>query len=205
MDLIAIIFITLPDWLSKIDRKLFVIIHAELSSPKLDWLFKLMRDPLTWVPLYAFILYWIIRYQKKYAWQFVLMTLVVFAITDFTSASVLKPAFMRLRPCFDPSMDNVLRSIVSCGGKYGMPSSHAANHFGLASFWYFSITLMSSRKWTWLWGWAFLVCYAQVYVGKHYPGDVFVGGILGTAVGTIFAMLFKKWMMRGESIKVKKV
>jgi membrane-associated phospholipid phosphatase len=205
MEVIAITFLSIIDWLTKIDRRLFVLVHAEWSSPKLDWLFKLMRDPLTWVPLYAFVLYWIIRYYKRYAWQFVLMTLVVFAITDFTSASVLKPMFMRLRPCFDPSLDSVLRVIVTCGGKYGMPSSHAANHFGLASFWYFSITWMSKRKWSWLWAWAFLVCYAQVYVGKHFPGDVFVGGILGTAVGTLFAMLFRKWMMRGENKKVKNV
>jgi undecaprenyl-diphosphatase len=205
MDLIAITFLSIIGWLTKLDRRLFVLVHAEWASPKIDWLFKLMRDPLTWVPLYAFVLYWVIRYYKKYAWQFVLMTLVVFAITDFTSASILKPIFMRLRPCFDPEMDSVLRVIVTCGGKYGMPSSHAANHFGLASFWYFSITWMSKRKWSWLWAWAFLVCYAQVYVGKHFPGDIFVGAILGTAVGTLFAMLFRKWMMGRERIKIKNV
>jgi undecaprenyl-diphosphatase len=56
---------------------------------------------------------------------------------------------------------------------------------------------MHGRKWVWLWVWAFLICYAQVYVGKHFPGDVFVGGVLGTIVGLLFALIFRRWLLRG--------
>ena len=88
-----------------------------------------------------------------------------------------------------------VRDLVGCGGKYGLPSTHASNHFGMASFWFFSITWMSSRKWWWLWIWAFLIAYSQVYVGKHFPGDVILGAILGTLVGTLFAILFRRWLL----------
>ena len=77
-----------------------------------------------------------------------------------------------------------------------MPSSHAANHFGLAAFWYFTITRMANRKWWMLWVWAFMICYAQVYVGKHYPGDVLAGAVLGISAGYLLAVLFRKWMMK---------
>ena len=184
------------DSLNRLDRRLFTFVHSRLSSPALDWLMMLLRNPLTWIPLYAFILFWIVKYQRRYAWQFIFFSLVVFAVTDFTSASILKPLFLRQRPCFDPALQPIIRHLTGCGGQYGMPSSHASNHFGLATFWYFSIKWMSNRRWRWLWVWAFLICYAQVYVGKHYPGDILVGTVLGMSAGFLFAALFRRWLLK---------
>jgi undecaprenyl-diphosphatase len=191
----AIILLTLKETLLHLDRELFRFIHSTASSPHIDWLFMLLRNAITWIPLYLFVLYWIISRHRKFAWQFVFLSLVVFAITDFTSASILKPLFMRVRPCYDPELHVYVRDLVGCGGRYGMPSSHASNHFGLASFWFFSLTWMSNRRWYWLWVWAFLIAYSQVYVGKHYPGDVILGAVLGTLVGTSMALLFRKWLL----------
>jgi membrane-associated phospholipid phosphatase len=190
-----IYLLNIIDSLNKLDRKLFTVVQS-LSFPALDWLMILLRNPLTWIPLYVFILFWILRYKRKFAWQFIFLTLVVFAITDFTSASILKNLFLRLRPCAEPALQGVARDLVGCGGKYGMPSSHASNHFGLAAFWYFTIKWMSGRKWSWLWIWAALICYAQVYVGKHYPGDVLAGTALGISVGYLMATLFRKWLLK---------
>lgn len=195
MELLAIYLMSLLDWLQKADRALFTLIHAKASGPGLDWLMLALRNAYTWIPLYGFILWWIIRYYRRYAWPFVCMSLVCFAITDYSSASIFKPLFGRLRPCFDPVLQPVIRDLVGCGGKFGMPSSHASNHFGLASFWFFSITWMSKRNWWGLWLWAFAICYAQVYVGKHFPGDILVGAILGTSVGLLLAVLLRRWLL----------
>ncbi len=93
-------------------------------------------------------------------------------------------------------MQNYLRGLIDCGGLYSMPSNHAANHFALATFWYFSIRAINGRKWPWLWLWAALICYAQVYVGKHYPGDVLVGAIVGILTGLGMFRLFEYWEHR---------
>lgn len=200
MDTVQLIFLNIFNSLSQFDRELFIFIHAKASSEKIDWLFKTLRASLTWVPLYAFLLYWLLRYHRKQAWQFILLTLVVFGITDHVSAAIMKPFFGRLRPCFEPSLEPYIRGVISCGGKFGMPSTHASNHFSTASFWFFSISWMSNKKWHWLWLWAFLVCYAQVYVGKHYPGDVLVGAIFGTLVGFVVALVFKRWQLKKEEV-----
>lgn len=191
------ILLNIVETLSGLDRKLFILVQS-LSSPAADSLMIVLRNALTWIPLYAVILFWLLAYHRKFAWQFILLTLVVFAITDYTSASILKPLFLRLRPCAEPALQNVVRDLVGCGGQYGMPSSHASNHFGLAAFWFFTIKWMSGRNWLWLWLWALLVCYAQVYVGKHYPGDILAGALLGTTVGYLFALLFRRWLLKNN-------
>lgn len=188
-----IVFLTIKETILQLDRELFTFIHQTAAVPALDWFFLALRHEYTWIPLYAFMLFWIFKRHRSYLLKFVLLSLLTFAITDFTSASILKPIFMRERPCYDEQLKDVIRNILGCGGRYGLPSSHAFNHFGIASFWYFSVLWMSRRKWYWLWVWAALICYAQVYVGKHFPGDVLLGGILGTFTGFLIAMLFRKW------------
>ena len=199
-------------WLEKIDRILFVLVQHDSDSSVLDTIMPYVREPLTWVPLYAFMLYYAFHAGKRIqrqsasadgpnsvrskAWAFILLSVVTFAITDSLTAQVLKPLFERPRPCHDPEMQNYLRGLVDCGGLYSMPSNHAANHFALATFWYFSIRTINGRKWPWLWLWAALICYAQVYVGKHYPADVLVGAIVGILTGLGMSRLFGYWEHR---------
>ena len=193
------IFVYMPllHWLENLDRILFVLIQRDTDSAALDAIMPVIREPLTWVPLYAFMLYYAFRAGvPSKTWAFILLSIVTFAITDSLTAQVLKPLFVRPRPCHDPEMQNYLHGLVDCGGLYSMPSNHAANHFALATFWYFSIRAINGRKWPWLWLWAALVCYAQVYVGKHYPGDVFVGSIVGTLTGWGISRLFVYWEHR---------
>jgi membrane-associated phospholipid phosphatase len=185
-------------WFDAIDKTLFTLINSDGALPAIDGVMKGLRNALVWIPLYAFILYWIFRNGKKYAWQFVLLTIITFAITDYTSASILKPALSRVRPCYDPGLQDVIRNLVGCGGQFSFPSTHASNHFGLAAFWFYSIYLIKGRKWYWLWAWALVIGYAQVYVGKHYPLDIIGGGMFGYVVGTISAIVFERWLFRPQ-------
>ena len=183
----------IPEWLEKIDESLFVAINHDWSSSWLDPIMKTLRYPQTWIPLYAFILFYIIKKEKKDSWKLILTSIVTVAITDSVSASIMKPYFARLRPCAEAHLHNVMRSVIDCGGLYSFPSSHAANHFGMAACWFFSFYTITGKKWYWLWIWAFLVCYAQIYVGKHYPLDILCGALLGILVGSFLAWVFKKW------------
>lgn len=187
---------TIWEWLKNIDQHLFSFIHSDASTVHIDWLMRALRYAWTWAPLYAFIFYWIIRYYRRSAIMFIMMSLVCFAITDFTSSSILKPFFARLRPCYEPGLQTIIRHVVDCGGKNSMPSSHAANHFGLAAFWYFTIYRLSGKKWSWLWLWAAAIGYAQVYVGKHYPLDIVVGGLFGLLTGGGLSWLFSQWVSK---------
>lgn len=186
------------DWLKEVDRDIFTFINAEASMPALDGVMILMRNALTWIPLYAFILYWVIRHIPKFSWQFILFTLLVFAVADYGSASIIKPLVARLRPCHVDALKPVMRSLVDCGGYNSFPSTHASNHFGLATFWFLSFNYMQSRRWYWLWVWAFLIGYAQIYVGKHYPFDIVGGAVFGILVGLLWALIFKRYILEAS-------
>jgi membrane-associated phospholipid phosphatase len=179
-------------WLDHLDKILFIIIHNDADQKLLDDILPLLRNPTTWIPLYVFMFYYFLQKMGSKVWLFVLFTLILIALTDSFAAQILKPFFERLRPCHDPELQPFLRNIVECGGMYSMPSNHAANHFALATFWYWSVFLLSGKKWKWLWVWAVLICYAQVYVGKHYPSDILMGAILGFITGNVMAKIFER-------------
>ena len=186
------------DWLDKIDKNIFKAINSGGAIPALDGFFIQLRNPFTWIPLYVFIIYWLFRYHRQYAWQILLLTLLCFSFTDLISAKILKPLIGRLRPCYNQELAVVIRSLIPCGGKDSMPSTHASTHFGLAAFWFFSFRQISRRRWPWLFFWALLIGYAQVYVGKHYPFDIVAGGVFGVLSGFLFAIIFKRWCFHGS-------
>ncbi|TDW96102.1 phosphatase PAP2 family protein [Dinghuibacter silviterrae] len=184
---------TFVKWLLHADKQCFSFIQTHLTAAWLDPVMMLIRNPLTWIPLYAFILYWILRNDPKASIRFILLTLIAVGITDYTAASLFKPLFGRVRPCYDPDVMGLLRGLINCGGLYSFPSNHATNHFCMAAFWFGSVRSLKGKRWYWLWAWAALVCFAQVYVGKHFPLDVTVGAIYGMAVGAGAAWVFRQW------------
>ncbi|HVU54438.1 MAG TPA: phosphatase PAP2 family protein [Puia sp.] len=187
---------SLFEWLDHIDKFFLTLIQHDSDNAVLDVVMPVLRDPYTWVPFYVFMLYYCLRKGQQHAWIFISLSLLTFAITDSLTAQIMKPFFERLRPCHDPDMAPTIRMVIDCGGLYSMPSSHAANHFGLAAFWYYAIKTIGGKKWWGLYWWAGAVCYAQIYVGKHYPFDVLAGACTGLLAGygmsRIFIYLWEK-------------
>ncbi|MBS1605775.1 MAG: phosphoesterase, partial [Bacteroidetes bacterium] len=101
---------SLLDWLDHLDKSLFVLIQHDSDHSIMDTVMPLLRDPYTWIPLYVFMLCYIIFKSKNKAVLFVLLSVLTFAITDSLAAQVLKPLFGRLRPCHDPGMQQLVRS-----------------------------------------------------------------------------------------------
>ena len=105
------------------------------------------------------------------------------ATSDLISSRFIKPMVERLRPCNDIDVFEQINVLVRCGGGYSFTSSHATNHFAIAIFVIF--WLGKDFKWVrYFFGfWATTIALGQVYVGVHYPLDIFGGAILGTIIG----------------------
>jgi len=174
------------------DQWLFIQINDHQSNPFFDNIMPFLRSAYSWAPLYLFLLV-LIPVNFKRGWWWCLIFLCTVSLCDMTSSKLVKEAFERLRPCGDPGFFQYVRLLVDrCSNTYSFTSSHAANHFGMATFIF--ITLRSSFKnWVWLaYLWAFLVGYAQVYVGVHYPFDILGGAVIGFAFGWLLGTFFNK-------------
>jgi undecaprenyl-diphosphatase len=182
----------MPDFFLVADRHLFHFINHDLANPFFDWIMPWIRTPKSWIPLYVFITGFCIWKFKKQGLIIIALIALSAGLADFTSAQIVKPIVKRIRPCRDitDSKTDILRA--GCGTGYSFPSTHATDHFAMAFF----MILIWNNRWPWIWLWAFLwagaICFAQIYVGVHYPFDVFCGALYGMLVGWLFSMLYKK-------------
>ena len=145
-----------------------------------------------WVPMYAALVYVLAR---NLPWRTTLWCLVGVALcitfADQVGASLIRPWAERLRPANPENPISDLVHIVNGyrGGRYGFPSCHAANTFGLA---FYLMFVFRQKGLTWLlMAWAVLTCYSRAYLGVHYPGDLLAGALLGLAGAVLCYTLFR--------------
>lgn len=175
------------------DRNLFTTINGDWANPAFDSLMPFLRNSLLWIPLYLFVLLLVIMNFKKKGWWWLLFILCAIAFTDMSGTYLFKKIFLRLRPCSDPDFFTQVRLVLNrCSGGHSFISNHAANHFCMATFIFFTLKPIT-KNWGWLFFlWAALIAYAQVYVGFHYPSDVLAGSVVGILTGYLFFRLYKK-------------
>ena len=181
----------LKEW----DKKLFLLINDGMSNSFFDFIMPWMRDKYFWIPLYIIFIIMMIYYYRKKSWMVIGVTLAVVGVSDFVSSGIFKPFFHRLRPCQNPELASNIHHIIECGSGYSFVSSHAANHFALAVF----LGLIFKEKIKWLLPvlilWAAIICFAQIYVGYHYPADIFVGAVIGIISALIGVTVLKKYLL----------
>lgn len=176
----------------EIDKFIFSIINGQWYNGFLDQLLPFIRNKYFWIPLYIFIISFVLlNFRKKGLW-ILLGLIIVVVLSDQISSSIIKPYFDRLRPCNDPSLLDSVRLLVNCGGGKSFTSSHATNHFAVATFlgfvsrpYFYVVSIL-------LLLWAAAISYAQVYVGVHFPLDIVCGGMLGIGIGFIIYRLMKR-------------
>ena len=188
----------MPD-LIQLDQNIFSAINQGLSNPFFDWLMPYLRNRFFWSPVYLFLAVFFVRNYGKRGWMLLLFFGLTFGVTDYLTSSVIKPSVERLRPCNDPEIKTDMNILIACGSGYSFPSTHAANHFALAFF----LINMFFGRWKLIlpvvFLWAFLISFAQVYVGVHYPLDVTFGAVIGSLTGFMMAAIlkttqaFRKW------------
>src|SRR2546423_9351568 len=118
----------------QVDKYLFSIINGKWHNGFLDWFMPYLRQSEIWIPLYLFLLVFVLVNLNKSGW-FILFCLCTVAFTDIISSHFIKNTIIRIRPCGDPDLAGVVRFLVPyCPQSSSFTSSHAANHFGMATF-----------------------------------------------------------------------
>jgi len=174
----------------ELDRELLLWFN-QFHYPWLDGVMFWLTKTVVWIPLFAFLIYLLIKVFKKKIWFPLLGVGFTLLLTDRITSGFMKPFFARLRPSQEPDLESILHIVDGYkGGMYGFASSHAANTMGIAFF----LWLLLHKKYSkiyWLFAWSFFMGYTRIYLGVHYPGDVVIGFIVGLLSAYISFIILK--------------
>lgn len=174
--------------LKEIDTQWFLWVNSHHTTA-LDWTMWTFSQHWSWavVIVLAFVLL-TLRKEPRRWWLVAIGVVLCFLLADQGSV-LIKDTVCRLRPCH--ALEDVRMFRTHCGGQYGFVSSHAANAFAVALFLVLRYWKRMKRQWPLLLliVWALATSYSRAYLGKHYPGDLVCGAILGVVAGLIVWMI----------------
>ena len=184
------------DTLQSLDRQITLTLNSlHFEAGDYFWQFFSLKE--TWYPLYAAVMFIIIKRQGWKQGLMMILALVLTVVACDQLANLVKNSVCRLRPCYDSYMVRQgLHVLEGRSGYYGFFSGHAANAFGFAAA--SSICLEADKNhrygaYQWfIFIWAALIGLSRIFAGKHYFGDVVVGAIVGLCLGCFIAGLFRK-------------
>lgn len=175
------------------DRELFIWLNSlGIESYDAFWVFVTQIE--SWIPLFVFFFILIIYYYK---WKkglvvvgFVVLTFAVtLLVTDMT-----KDFVGRLRPNNSENLAGLIR-VLQTPTTFSFFSGHASSSFSITTIVFLS--LWKHNKWIILaYIWPLLFVLSRIYVGVHYPSDIFIGTIVGILMAVIFYRMSKFFLVK---------
>lgn len=188
-------------WFTAWDHGVFYVINSLFSSSFFNWLMPVLSNWSLWqVPMGIIWLVYMIRGKKRMRLIGV-FALVLVALTDQISSSVIKPFVARQRPCnVIPSVHYYHDGQWIVTDKFGLttykssssfPSSHATNIAGQAIYWGYFYPQIAPLFYLM----ALSVGYSRIYLGLHYPSDILGGYLLALVLGLVVAFSLRLWVL----------
>lgn len=184
-----------PNPIYLIDQNLFRAIHVDLQRDWLDPFMVILSDTgnglIKFSVLAAFC--FVARYRRH------ALLALSSGVASGIVAQLVKSMVIRDRPSNFSFADPITTYLEALMGEHApraansFPSGHATSCFGIAVAiaW---LTYRTDRAWFgWMMvGWATAVSLSRVYVGVHFVSDVLAGAAIGTLIGTLLYLLWRK-------------
>ena len=179
--------------LKKIDEQLLLFGNS-LHNSFFDAVIPHLTNFWVWIPLF---MWWAVELHKIYKRKLIIIAFFIIGllVAADRSSVLVKNSVQRYRPTYNIELKDKIHVVNDYrGGQYGYVSSHAANAFAVA-FFIFLLIKSYPKKWlkTSLFLWALISCYTRIYLGVHYPFDLFSGALLGTILAFVFYKIFVRF------------
>ena len=176
------------DKILELDRELFIFLNS-LGSEKFDGIWLFITSQVNWIPVFLIFAYLVF---KHLGWKHSVLVLVMIALlitlTDQTT-NLFKNSFERLRPGSNPDLAHLIRAIIT-RKSFSFISGHASNSMASAMFLY--MVLKPHVKYMgFIFLWPLIFAYSRIYLGLHYPLDIFCGYIWGILMALIMWEIYK--------------
>ncbi len=175
------------------DRQIFLLLNQKTINPFFDWCMPILsRQEYWYLPLALLTLLTILFSENKIRQTIVICTIfLTVGLTDYF-CHIIKHLVARPRPF---TMIPGAHVLMGANG-YSFPSNHAANIFAGSIF----LALLFKRWLAPLLFIALAVSFSRIYVGDHYPLDVFGGAFIGCCFAFLAALIFKRLNSKIERI-----
>jgi len=184
------------DKLLELDTELFVYLNG-LGSSSWDGLWLVITNKLTFVPLYALLLFLIYKKLGLKPLLIIVVTITLMILFTDQTTNLVKRSVLRFRPCACDEIKDIIRFIADrCSSNRSFFSGHASNSMAAAVFGGLVLRPYFKHLIFILLFWAFLVAYSRIYVGVHFPVDILCGMTFGALAGFGFYKLHKYLLQR---------
>ena len=178
------------DKIVEIDKQVMVFLNKTISNSIFDFIMPIITNQNFLVFFGLILIGYLAYFGGKKGRITIAVLLIAAGASDAICFQIIKPWVGRIRPSHE--FYEYINLLVSKGGKYSFPSNHAANSFVFAtvlSYFYdknkYSLYILASA-----------IAFSRVYVGVHYPLDIFVGSIIGYAISWIMLSIWVIIKMR---------
>ena len=154
------------------DKELFVYLNS-LGIESWDQFWMIVTNQFSWIPLFLLLFLLIFR---AYGWKKgLLLVLITALLVTFSDQFVnfIKDYYGRLRPNNDPTINQVIR-ILKRPSSFSFVSGHSTTSFAVTTFMILILRKFYEHPYLLL-IWPILFAYSRIYVGVHFPVDIFMG------------------------------
>ena len=173
----------------QIDQNLLIYLN-NLGSTKWDSLWLFITNQFFWSPLFILIFYLTI---KSYGWKtggFLILSMIVLVAFSDQFTNFIKNTVQRSRPNNNEEIKHLLRVLIN-PQSYSFMSGHATTSTFFSV--YVLLLLKDNYKYIYLILFFPLVfSYSRLYLGVHFPVDIFVGILIGVTFANLYFILSKK-------------
>ena len=173
----------------QIDKNILIFLNS-LGNEQWDPFWLVITNQIYWSPLFIFIFYLVI---KSFGWKrggFMILSMIILVAFSDQFTNLIKDTVQRLRPNNDPEIKDQLRTLIN-PQSYSFMSGHATT----STFFTVYVTLLLKEKYKYIYLLLFfpaIFAYSRLYLGVHFPIDIFVGITIGTIFANLYFILYKK-------------